>query len=295
LNPIAPGDRGCVVRSPWIPLMKRRTHPACLPCAAIWLLGCVSNWASLSPRSDRDATTADRVLADIAGPLDGADAPIASGDAADAPSDAPRNYAQYAAQWSTAAPFVDACGMPGAIQVVADADDAVVPELMPFAFTFYAITGNQVWVSSNGFVAFSNPTQYTYTHGCEPQDCNAWSNAAFGYFNDLVTRDRGVCVAVAGSAPSRRFVMTWSDATELLIPHDGGDRYVDANTHLTFSILLHEGTDQIEMLFGTMAGELSTGQAFTGLRSPLCIHTTEFACHPGAIAAGSRVVYTPQP
>jgi hypothetical protein len=288
----------------------RDLHPSArlAPAARLVVLaavsaGCLSAWSSLDPR--RDGGAADRVASDVAGdampdrmdvPVPPPDAPVAP-DAFDAPPvDAPPPvYTRYAVQWSAGASFIDACAMPGAVHVVTDSDDSVVESIMPFPFTFFALTQDHVWISTNGLAAFSNPPQFTSVHHCEMQDCNAWSNAVFAYFNDLVTRANGVCAAWDGVAPRQRFVMTWSDTSQFIPPPPGVDWAPDPDTHLNFTIVLHEGTHEIEVVFGTMQGAMADGLAFTGIRSPLCLMTADFACHTGAIVAGSRAQYTPQP
>jgi hypothetical protein len=65
------------------------------------------------------------------------------------------------------------------------------------------------------------------------------------HWGDLSTRSPQVCLAVTGAAPSRRFVVAWPDATYF----DGAP-----GAHLSFEVVIAEGTGVIEFAYGAMTG-----------------------------------------
>jgi hypothetical protein len=177
-------------------------------------------------------------------------------------------------------PFVNACGQPGSFQLLDDVDDDLSALMMPFQFRFYGYSAAVAWASSNGIVGFGQSTP-DFQNACEGLGV---SLAVMAFWDDLATRRPGVCVATLGSSPNRQFVVTWSEAFILGIPA----------THLTFSVVLNEGSDVIDVLYGTMTGGggLSSGQDATiGLASE-----REYAldcCNEACVASNTGRRYTP--
>jgi hypothetical protein len=177
-------------------------------------------------------------------------------------------------------PFVNACGQPGSFQILANVDDNVSALMMPFQFRFFGYTSGVAWASSNGVVGFgeANPD---FQNSCGGLSV---SLAVLPFWDDLATRQPGVCVATLGSAPNRQFVVTWNDAFILGI----------TASHLTFSVVLNEGSDIVDVLYGTMtgAGEWSAGQdASIGLASD-----REYVldcCNEACVSSNTGRRYTP--
>jgi hypothetical protein len=133
---------------------------------------------------------------------------------------------------------------------LAAVDDGVAPLMLPFPFRFYGIQTDSAWLSSNGVIGFEEPT-VNFDNECAG---GGMRSAIMPFWDDLATRERGVCVATFGSAPNRQFVVTWNDAFVLGVPA----------THLTFSVVLNEGSDVIDVLYGSVSGgPLSAGQGAT--------------------------------
>ena len=103
------------------------------------------------------------------------------------------------------------------------------------------------------------------------------------FWDDLMTRQGGMCVVTIGAAPNRQFVATWNDVFML-----GAQ-----STHLSFSIVLHEASGIIDVLYGTMTGSgtLSAGASATiGLAStPIALD----CCHQPCVSSNSGRRYTP--
>src|SRR5262249_9369469 len=157
--------------------------------------------------------------------------------------------------------------------------DGTAVQSLPFAFTFYSATSSMLWISANGFVSQREQMLVPNGQRCTPRACQDWADAIFAYHDDLQLRTAGVCFAILDAPPSRRAVVTWSDVTRWI---ENGDASVaDPASHATFSLLLTEGSDAIEVLFGPMSGPIADGTAYTGLRSPACADEADFACHSG--------------
>jgi len=94
-----------------------------------------------------------------------------------------------------------------------------------------------------------------------------------------------VCTATIGLAPNRQFVTTWTDVLIL---------NVDSTTSLTFSVVLNEGTDVVDVLYGNLSGggSFSAGASATiGLSND-----TRYAldcCNQPCLASNSGRRYTP--
>jgi len=138
--------------------------------------------------------------------------------------------------------FISACQSAGTTLVLPSIDDAFVPVAFPFSFRFYGNATQTAWVSSNGVVGFgqAGPASAGYVNECS---FGTMQRAIFAFWDDLFTRGGGVCYATVGSAPNRQFVVTWNDAYVL----------ADPMTHLTFSVVLSEGSDVIDVLYATMS------------------------------------------
>jgi hypothetical protein len=65
----------------------------------------------------------------------------------------------------------------------------------------------------------------------------------------MVTSATGVCTITTGAAPSRTFVVTWQNAT----------LFGMTGTSLTFSLMLHEGTNVIDVVYNTLTGSNTHG------------------------------------
>jgi hypothetical protein len=116
---------------------------------------------------------------------------------------------------------------------------------MPFPFTLYDFTFDTdtapfMYVSSAGGIGFFPPD--TGTNTTLPNDLYAY--AIFGFWGPVSTGTSGVCHGLdpTSTAPNRRYVFTWEDASTSL---PAAKPIAD----LTFSIVLEEGTDKVYLLF----------------------------------------------
>ena len=81
---------------------------------------------------------------------------------------------------------------------------------LPFSFPFGGTAQTKVYISSNGLIAFT-AANTGYTNGALPQGT---APTLMPYWDDLRTDLSGSAVTYGtlGSAPNRRFVVTWTSA-----------------------------------------------------------------------------------
>ncbi len=182
-------------------------------------------------------------------------------------------------------PWLDACAQPGAVTVLASADEGVATLPIPFAFSYWGVSYRSVSVTPNGVAEFTAASsQWANTTLPSPST----PNAVLAFWDDLVMRG-GVCVATSGAAPDRRTVIEWSDAA--FYPA------VDASTHLSFEVILSEASQTVDVLYDTMQGatDLASGSSATigvqeggGTRFDLVGYNT-----PGVANAGTGFRWSP--
>ena len=115
-----------------------------------------------------------------------------------------------------------------------------------FNFNFYATDFSQVYVSSNGFITFL-PNQYSgCCSGQQLPDSYNPNGVIAGFWTDLYPPGAGGAVRyqTLGSEGSRQFVIGFYQ-----VSHCCGDNYYP----VTFEIILHEGTNNIELQYGSTA------------------------------------------
>ncbi len=152
--------------------------------------------------------------------------------------------------------WIDACNTPGHSRHLAFVDDGMAAVGLPFPFSFYGIVRSDAWVASNGTLSFSPDAQLW-------QQINRQLPAAdlpdtiFAFWDDLVPRTHGICVATLGAAPTRQLVAQWHDAAFY-----GQTSSTDT---LNFEVVLAETSNTIDILYGAMTadGGRSTGSSAT--------------------------------
>lgn len=127
-------------------------------------------------------------------------------------------------------------------------DNSVSSQLtMPFTFKFYDQNYTSVYVSSNGFVSFGSTGATTATNGTIPS--TATPNAAiYPYWDDLNPTSVGaVRYATVGTAPNRKFVVTWTG-----VPH-----HSSTAAKFTFQVALCETSNDILFEYNDMAATVT--------------------------------------
>jgi hypothetical protein len=97
--------------------------------------------------------------------------------------------------------------------------------------------------------------------------------------------NEGVCVATIGNAGTRRHVITWSNSR----------LYPATSDTLTFSVILNEGTNTIDVIYETMTNggnPASTDIAIAGIQNGAATQTTKYSCNEtGLISTGTKIRY----
>jgi hypothetical protein len=183
-------------------------------------------------------------------------------------------------------PFLDACALPGATTILAGEDDMALPVTVPFSFVLWEYVGSDAWISSNGTFGGGTDARYDFSPSCPMPDMfNNPPNSVAVFQDDLRART-GVCYATVGFAPNRQFVVTWNDM----------QFFSDPSAHLTFSLMLSEGTNNIDIVYRTMTGggTRSSGDAAgIGIINGDSTRAVQFSCRTGSVASGSAIRFTP--
>ncbi len=191
--------------------------------------------------------------------------------------------------------FVDACSLPGKFSVLAGHDDAATSKVMlPFAFEFFGIPQSAYWVNSNGVMGFDGMVSNLAIVNCPlPNTSPDPYPAIFAFGDDLFFDPMGsigVCIALTGTDPKQQLVLTWEDAQ--LKNYSG-------TSHLTFSVVLTQTTNTIDLLYGTMTGgtEAQGDKATIGLQSSTPARGyDEFSCKKAVVTTTPLDVrFTPTP
>ncbi len=156
---------------------------------------------------------------------------------------------RYASVPSTFA-IRDACGLsatPARVLISSDEEEVASPLVpaMPFPFSFYGTRVDQLWVGSNGYIAFgaTAPNALIAAVGA-PRSLGEDGFPAAGvlpFWDDLKTGPQGVCLVVSGTMPNRLLWITWKEACFT----SGAPCGNAAQGRLTFSVALEETTNRI--------------------------------------------------
>jgi hypothetical protein len=134
-------------------------------------------------------------------------------------------------------------------------DDLVSPAIpLPFDFLFYGVLYRDVYISSNGFITF-NPKE---VDGYEGQDSvpNTVSpnNMIAGFWEDLNPQAGGtISHATVGTDGDWEFVVEFKE-----VPHYSN---LESDDLVTFQIILHEGSNDIELQYGLASSDGGTHTA----------------------------------
>jgi hypothetical protein len=151
--------------------------------------------------------------------------------------------------------------VPGDTNIGSDCDDCDIVVPLPFAFTLYDQTYNQVNVSSNGRLDFVNANEPSgYLSACLPPPPNPstglpYDFTIFGVWTDQMTISTnsgcsvfpggtcGIFTSVSGSAPNRIFNIEWRTTL-----------FNDNNAPQNHEVRLYEGDPNLkfEVIIGTL-------------------------------------------
>ena len=96
--------------------------------------------------------------------------------------------------------------------VLGRGDDASFEVPLPFPFTFYEVAYSVAYVSTNGYLNFLARNS-AYNNGPLPSTA-APNGAVYAFWDDLyLDSNASVRTELLGTAPNRRFVIEWRNAT----------------------------------------------------------------------------------
>jgi hypothetical protein len=125
-------------------------------------------------------------------------------------------------------------------------DDATAVDI-GFDFSFYGQSYAMAYASTNAMISFDSGFA-DYTNEALPW--NGGTPALMVFWDDLYTTPgNGLCTATIGIPGERQFVVTWNQM---------GFFGSQDNTSLTFSAILHEGTNAIDYVYYDMSSPLGT-------------------------------------
>jgi hypothetical protein len=178
--------------------------------------------------------------------------------------------------------FINACSLAGHTTVLALVDDSTALLTVPFSFYLWDYNGTAAWVSSNGVFGGGSLATTAWTESC-PLGTSAPANAVLAFWDDQETRT-GVCYGTSGTAPNRKFVVTWSDSYS----------FSDSAAHLTYSVILNEGTNIIDVVYQTMTGVYASGtSAGVGITNTGSTRAAQYSCDTASISSGTAIRFTP--
>lgn len=120
-------------------------------------------------------------------------------------------------------------------------DEVNHPFALPFAFTYYGVTADTIYVNTNGYVTFNVESDSDYTSGALPVARLPLSLMVD--WNDLnPDAGQGIYVATVGTAPNRAFVVTWQQLGE----------WGNPLTTRTGQLVLYEGSDAFLVQYETV-------------------------------------------
>lgn len=176
-------------------------------------------------------------------------------------------------------------------------DDGVLAIELPFPFTFYGTTYQQVTASSNGNLQFST-ADANYANAClelpvpADDETEAFPGAAVPgmgdmiapYWTDLDLRFYGYLeTEVFGEEPNRIFVIEWDN----IPPYDS-----EPEDGITFEVQLFEGSNDIVFLYQDVTSLTSNGRnAAALLQSEAQGLAIQYSCNQAAIADLSGIAF----
>jgi hypothetical protein len=172
--------------------------------------------------------------------------------------------------------WVSACDAPGGAAILSSGLAVSVP--LPFSFRYWGTTlpaGFSVNVSRYGFMNLDGVTTSTATPSLP--DTNLPNGVVAPAINSTwALRPPGICAAVLGTAPNRRWVVQWNNRTA---PITGGGVSAD------HEVIFNEGSNAIDFVYGPGPNRSSQGlENLTG---------TEAARWSLTIVDGTRIRFTP--
>ena len=190
--------------------------------------------------------------------------------------------------------FVDACDG-GARILVGDGGPAELTSArveLPFAFRAYGADVREVRVHTNGAVSLGEEPHRLPITGAFANF--PWRGASvplvaalWDYLYPRADGASGVCVRTVGAAPDRRTVIGWRDV--MVASED--------DTHLTFAVVLHEGSGVVDLRYETLRPNFRGASYVNGSRGAVGMHDragSDATWHRAWLSAPSAIRFRPR-
>jgi hypothetical protein len=189
------------------------------------------------------------------------------------PTPLPTSCANYAIATGTATI------VPGTTLVGVRCDDCAAPINLPFTVKLYDQSFTTANISSNGVLEFGSGD---FAYGNSALPVPIYDHTIVGFWDDLLLTGsgQGVYSATAGTAPNRTMYLEWR-ATSL-----------GTGQPLDFEIVLHENSNNFEVVYGTQTGG-NGASATTGVERDMQ-YFTQHSYNQAIITPGLMLSYTKQ-
>lgn len=164
-------------------------------------------------------------------------------------------------------------------------DDGTVSLALPFPFTFYGTTYEEVTAGSNGTLQFDADFSPWWNQCLADGVVPEMGDLIAPYWDDLDLRLFGYLeTETVGEAPNRIFVIEWDDVPR----YGGGD-----SDRVTFEVQLFEGSHDIVILYQDVTtAEGSNGREATiGLQSAAQGRALQYSCNQATVADASAIMF----
>ncbi|GAB4580555.1 MAG: hypothetical protein Fur0022_32970 [Anaerolineales bacterium] len=164
-------------------------------------------------------------------------------------------------------------------------DDGEANVTMPFQFTFYGVTSDQVRIGNNGGVRFATTTgDVAVTNAALPNTAHPLT--FFPFWDDIDADTGNVYYETQGTAPNRQFIVEWFDR-----PH-----FSNSPGHVTFQMILFEGTNEI--LFNYLDVDFSDPQWNFGASATIGVNesgtsATQYSFNTPSVTDNSSILFSP--
>ena len=157
-------------------------------------------------------------------------------------------------------------------------DDSVKSVALPFNFTFYGVVFDTIYVSTNGFIAFTVPSHADPSPETLPS-ASAQDSMIAVYWDDhgnnTINDGAGIWTRTIGTSPNRRFIVEWQI-------NEGSGSVLNYN----FQVILDETTNLITLQYNNFENELTSEEV--GIQAD---DTDGFSYGPGAIEYNAVLIH----
>ncbi|HVG00373.1 MAG TPA: S-layer homology domain-containing protein [Chloroflexia bacterium] len=166
-------------------------------------------------------------------------------------------------------------------------DGVVINHSLPFPFTFYGVTYNQVNISTNGNIHFGQPNTWVPQIECLPSSSQYVPRAMVAplWFDFIIptaaSNEGGVYVGSEGTSPNRSYIIEWRNVVSFQHP----------SARATFELILHEN-GQITYQYKDLIGEgVSGSEGVVGIQNENGTVGLKYLCYQDVLVPNRVVRY----